>query len=154
MKHCKYILVILFFISSSISAQTDKDRKEIYQVVIKNFADNKFPIVNETIPRIENYDIDGNMENWLKQFGVLNTFDTFRLVELVGKFPCVNPIEYSESVTGFLKRQNIEEIDFSDQTIYRKVDSLSNYILDKSFISWKKAPIANSAIKNIFNRYK
>lgn len=149
MKHCKYILVILFFISSSISAQTDKDRKEIYQVVIKNFADNQFPIVNETIERIENYDIDGNMENWLKQFGVLNTSDTF---SLVSNFPCVNPIEYSESVIDFLKRKNIEEIDFSDQTINIKLDSLSNYILDKRFISWKKAPIANSAIRNIFKK--
>ena len=152
MKHCKYILVILFFISGSISAQTYKDRKEIYQVVIKDFGDNKFPIVNETIDRIENYDIDGNMDRWLKQFRIQKNSDTSRLVELMVSFPCVNPIEYSESVIGFLKRKNIEQINFSDQTNNKKLDSLSNYILDKRLIPWKKAPNTNSAIGNIFKK--
>lgn len=154
MKHCKYILVILFFISGSISAQTDKDKTEIYKVVINIFADNQFPIVNETIERIENYDIDGNMDNWLKQFRIQKTSDTSRLAELMVSFPCVNPIEYTESVIGFLKRKNIEEIYFSDPMANRKGDSLSNYILDKRFISWKKVPNANSAIGNIFKKNK
>ena len=152
MKHCKYIIVILFLISGSISAQTDKDRNEIYQVVIRNFADNQFPIVNETIEHIENYDIDGNMENWRKQFCVQNISDSSRLVELVDNLICVNPIEYSESVLNFLKRKNIQEIDFSSQMNNRKVDSLSNYFVDKRLISWKKAPISNTTIKNIFKK--
>lgn len=149
MKQFKFIFITLVFFTFSSSAQTVKEKKEIYQTVIRAFANNNLPLINETLTRIYNYDIDGNFDKWFYQRDNQQSPDTFGFA---GRLICVNPIEYDETVIAFLKSQNIKEGDFSYQTDNLKLDSLSNYISNSRIISWKKAPLSNSFFRNIFKK--
>jgi hypothetical protein len=149
MKQSKIITIVLLFFTFSISAQTVSEKKEIYQTVIKTFADNNLPLINETFTRIYNYDIDGNLDKWFYQEQEQKSDDSS---EIIINTICVIPIEYSQSIESFLKSQNMENIDFSNRINNLKLDSLNKYILDNRIISWKKAPISNSTFRNIFKK--
>src|SRR5665647_338806 len=153
MKLLKLITIFSLFFSLKSQAQTASDKTKIYKNVIETFADKDQPVINETFARIYKHDINGNYDKWFYHLGTLNLLDTSEIV--ISTF-CVNPIQYSQSVIGFLHSKNIDSdsADFINQTDKFKLDSLNKFISDKRFISWKKAPLSNSAFGNLFKKRK
>jgi hypothetical protein len=151
MKILKLISVFLLFFSLKSFAQTTLDKTKIYQIVIETFAENDQPIINETFTRIDKYDIDGNYDKWFYHKNISNSLDT---TEIVFTTICVNPIPYSQPVITFLHSKNIDSADFVHLADRFKLDSLNKYISDKRLISWKKAPLSNSALGNVFKKRK
>lgn len=148
MKPVISITLTLLFFTFYGTAQTFKEKKEIYQLVLEKYANSNLPIINETLTRIYNYDIDGNYYKWFYQKDKQKPSDTS---EITITTICVVPIEYSQSVISFLHSKNITVDDFTGNDNL-KLDSLSNYISDDRIISWKKAPLRNSFFRNIFKK--
>jgi len=149
MKPTFFITLILLSVTFYSSAQTSKEKKEIYHLVLQRFTHNNLPIVNEIFTRIYNYDIDGNYDKWFYQRGKQKSSDTS---EIIMTTICVEPIKYSESVINFLNSRNITANDFAKGTDNFKLDSLSKYISDNRIISWRRAPLRNTFLGNIFNK--
>ena len=149
MKYITFITLILLSFTFYVSAQTFTDKKEIYHYVLERFADNNLPIINETLTRIYNYNIDGNYDKWFYQGDKQKSSDTS---EIIITTICVEPIKYSQSVISFLNSKNITSDDFTNRTDNLKLDSLSKYISDNRIISWKKAPLRNSFFGSIFKK--
>jgi len=146
-----FLLITLILLSATFysSAQTSDKKKEIYHLVLQNINNNNLPIINETFTRIYNYDIDGNYNKWFYQRDKQKSFDTS---EIIITTICVEPIKYSESVISFLSSKNITTDGFGKRTDNFKLDSISKYISDNRFISWKRAPLRNSFLGNIFKK--
>jgi len=149
MKRAFFITLILFSAAFYSSAQTPDEKKEIYHLVLQRFTNNNLPIVNETFTQIYNYDIDGNYDKWFYQKDKQKSSDTS---EIIMKLICVEPVKYSESVISFLNSKNITADGFAERNNNFKLDSLSKYISDNRIISWKRAPLRNSFLGNIFKK--
>jgi hypothetical protein len=145
------ITLILFSAAFYSSAQTSDEKKEIYHLVLENLNNGDVPIINETFTRIYNYDIDGDYDKWFYQRDKQKSFDTS---EIVITTICVEPIRYSESVISFLSSKNITTDGFGKRTDNFKLDSINKYISDNRFISWKRSPLRNSFLGNIFKNHR
>ena len=136
MKSFLLITLIILSVIFNSSAQTSEEKKEIYHLVLENLNNGNVPIINETFTRIYNYDIDGDYDKWFYQRDKQKSFDTS---EVVITTICVEPIRYSESVISFLSSKNITTDGFGKRTDNFKLDSISKYISDNRFMSWKRA---------------
>jgi len=149
MKSFLLTTLIILSVTFNSSEQTSEEKKEIYHLVLENLNNRNLPIINETITRIYNYDIDGNYDKWFYQRDKQKSIDTS---EIIITTISVEPIRYSESVISFLSSKNIMADNFSTRTDNFKLDSVSKYISDNRFISWKRAPLRNSFLGNIFKK--
>lgn len=144
-----FITLILLSAPFHSPAQAFEEKKDIYNLVLQRSTNNKLPIINETFTRIYNYDIDGNYDKWFYQRDKQKPSDTS---ENTMTAICAEPIRYSESVISFLNSRNITAENFPKGTDNFKLDSLSKYISDNRIISWRKAPLGNSFLGNIFKK--
>jgi len=149
MKSFLLTTLIILSVTFNSSAQTSEEKKEIYHLVLENLNNGDVPIINETFTRIYNYDIDGDYDKWFYQRDKQKSFDTS---EVVITTICVEPIRYSESVISFLSSKNITTDGFGKRTDNFKLDSINKYISDNRFMSWKRAPLRNSFLGNIFKK--
>lgn len=148
MKSFLLTTLIMISVTFNSSAQTSEEKKEIYHLILEDLNNGNLPIINETFTRIYHYDIDGNYNKWFYQRDKQRSVDTS---EIIITTICVEPIRYSESVISFLSSKNITT-DFGKRTDNFKLDSISKYISDNRFMSWKRAPLRNSFLGNIFKK--
>ena len=153
MKTVKLITTILALLSLECSAQTSSDKAKIYETIIEKFSDKSLPLINETIGRIYKYDIDGDYSKWFYNRSNRTSVDTS---EKVLNIICANPIMYSQTVLEFLRSRNImaDPSNLLNQANEVKLDSLRSYSTNGRLISWKKAPLANSFLGNLFKKGK
>lgn len=152
-KLLKLVAIFLLFFSLKSQAQVPLDKTKIYKKVIEAFVDKDQPIINETFTKIYKYDIDGNYDKWFYKKNTSNLLDTS---EIAITIICVNPIQYSQPVLGFLHSKNIDSdsVGFINEADKFKMDSLNKFIADERLISWKKAPLSNYAFGNLFKKRK
>jgi len=153
MKTATLILLISFSLCMECPGQTASDKRQIYEKVIQTIADKKIPIINEVGGGIAKYDIDGDVQKWFYRRGIEKTGDSSKFVV---SMICALPVTYSQSVISYLSSKGISA---NTAELYRQadittVDSLSNYMYEHKFVSWRKAPMGNSAIGNLFKKKK
>ncbi|MFD2513346.1 hypothetical protein ACFSRY_05665 [Pontibacter locisalis] len=139
----KYSLLLLL-ISLSGFGQTNErnERKEIYEQILRNLIEPDKHIINETIAHFKNYDVDGDFQKWF--------YDQFPPTMTIG----VEPVKYEKTVKDYLI-SNKSDFDV-ENLIYQiengKLDYLENYLGTDNLISYKKAPLRNSWLGNIFKK--
>lgn len=146
-----FVLMIFGFLISFRPgfSQTSESKSELYQKVIATYQDSNLYITNETLAKIEKFDIDGNFKKWFYRKSDTNHNDTF---SISGRIIDVNPIKYSQTINDFLRFHDIDTINTAELKISRKYDNLNKYIHYGRLVSWKKAPWRRSAIGNIFKK--
>lgn len=147
-----YLLSVVFFGFNPGYSQTDKLKGELYQKAITTYLNDHPFITNETLGRVEKYDIDGNFEKWFYgRFRKVNNDDTSRLsVTIVD----LEPVRYPQTINDFLKSRQIDTINTTKLSIPNQRDSLEKYIHYDKLISVKKAPWRYSTVGNIFKKKK
>lgn len=149
---------ILYLISLTLLSfnpgysQADKIKSELYQKAVVTYLDDHPFITNETLGKVEKFDIDGNFEKWFYgRFRKVNADDTSRIsVRIID----VNPVRYSQTINSFLKSRHIDTINTTKLNISNQPDSLNKYIHYDKLISFKKSPWRYSAVGNIFKKKK
>lgn len=137
-------LILLLSLSSAGQTNTAADRRDIYQLVIRELVDRKVSLVNELFAGVYQYDIDGDYDR----------LHSDRFAK--GTIICVAPVRYESSVTAFLKASGIE---LDTASVYRQMDSfqldsLSKYVRSVGLISYTRAPLHRSTIGNLLKKRK
>lgn len=146
-----FITALFLLSNASGGAQTALDKANIYEAIIQSFPGKNISILNEMVTRIYSYDIDGDYNKWYYRERTQPSSDT-------SLFPvsmlCVIPVRYSQTVMSYLQSKNVpaDASVFLSQVQNAEIDSLEKYLPDNRFVSWKKAPLANSAFRNLFKK--
>lgn len=153
MRPITLLIVSLLVIGISCPAQTAPDKADIYKTVVQSLSDKNIPLLNETITRIYSYDIDGDYAKWyFRRNNPVPPDSSVVLVQMI----CVIPIRYSQPLTGYFISKNISADipGFLYQANHPTPDRLAKYIPGKKLVSWKRAPLTNSALINFFKKKK
>lgn len=147
-----YLLFTTALLSStSAFAQIHSDKVEIYRLVMDSFIGKNMPLINETFNQIYKYDLDGDFEKWFYDTRrEKQTNDSVILVTAI----CVTPISYYQKLLDYARSFEIildRELLFS-QLDHSRLDSLTNYVSDNRIISWRRAPLKNSWLANLFKK--
>ncbi len=151
-----FITALSLFISLSCFSQTDLEKSKIYNAVLETITDKTTPILDQTFPSIESYEIDSSYNHYNYETNGYQKED-YKPTKI--RFVCVVPImRYrSLSISGYLHLKNIltDTAKLFEQAENRKTDTLSKYVSNNMLFMLKpKRGIVSRSISKVIGKLR